>query len=422
LRSPRHFGLVLAALLAAVANVAFCGDAPGVTEVEGRRAPILLRHPTSSFGVYAFRGEAPVPIPFQIDERDLKNRFGLEHGQARVRDESPGSFDANDVVVFMNRDLGTRGDKAHLPKAAAWVEARVGPESSPLGFAYIGTFENPLPASSSAAAYCRYDPQSDRIYAERYAVAFGAPLPTHLAFVRSVGDFGENVLSSVRARGEARILGGLITLRRSEQDLRSTLQGYHEGAVRVIRHAKYWIELPLGFKARARVDLIFYRDFVEGRATAKVMIPPRLIPADGDLTAYFDFLDLSGARLLTQDHTISDPVDGHMTESKRRLADRPAGWAALLMPHEQSFLLGLRLGGALQKLDRQLYFEDTGGTDRLGNKPAMGFRLSRVSRLDTGEHDLVVSAMLLDGSNPENVTRAANLLVSPPELAVTVLP
>ncbi len=399
------------------------GETPGVTDLEGRTVPSLLRRPTAALRVYAFHGEGPEPIPFQIDERDFRNRFAVDQGPGPIRDESPGILDANDEIVFVNRDLGSRGDPAKLPANATWLELRVGPEASPLGFAYVGAFAEP-PELETTANCCRYDFRADRVFAERYAVGFGKPLPTHLGFVQQIGDFGQNVLAAVRARGEARILGGLITLRRSDKDLRSELQGYREGPVRLIRHSKYWIVLPLGFKAMARVDLIFYRNFVEGRATAKVTIPPRLVPADGDLTAYFDFLDFSGARLMVQGRELSPPIDGHMTEAKRQMAGASAHWAALLLPNGRTFLLAMRLGGSLKKLDQRLYFVDGTNPDggRRENKTDFGFQLSGINRLDTGLHDLIVTAMLLDSTAPDEITKAASFALSPPEVTVSPLP
>ena len=60
----------------------------------------------------------------------------------------------------------------------------------------------------------------------------------------------------------------------------------------MIRRGRYWVPLPLGFRTSGRVDLIFYRDFIEGISFLKVKLSLRLVLADGELQAYFDFLDL----------------------------------------------------------------------------------------------------------------------------------
>lgn len=407
-----------------------CGSAraaappPGATEVEGRTAQALLARPNASFRAYAFHGGVARPIPFQVDERDDRRRFATEHGPSPMRDDSPGVFDENDVIVFMNRDLGERGTRRRLPAgAAAWIEVRVGASDDPLGFVYVGAFAGD-PPPPCATDYVDYAADRDEISAERYHVVFGGqPLPSALSFVRGKGEPGRNVLEGVRARGEARILGGLIKLHRTERDLFTVLEGYRAGPVRVIRHAKYWIGLPLGFKARAKVDLLFHRDFVEGRAAVKISIPPRLIPADGDLAAWFDFRGEEGARVLLDGSPPSEPVDGRMSDAKRRIAGRPARWAALLLPDGQAFLLAVRLEGSLRRLDQQLYFGDSPIPGASGAAVAsFGFKLGGVNRLDTGEQPLFVTAMLVDSTQLGDIQRAASLLLSPPETAASPIP
>ena len=64
-------------------------------------------------------------------------------------------------------------------------------------------------------------------------------------------------------------LGGLLNIRRTDKDLHARLYGYTQGPVRLIRRARYWFPLPFGLRARGRIDLIFYPDFVEGTAPSQ---------------------------------------------------------------------------------------------------------------------------------------------------------
>jgi hypothetical protein len=396
---------------------------PGVTLVEGRKLAAFQGQAIEAFRVYAFQGEAALPIPFQIDERDRRDRWVLDHGSNQQQNDFPGAFTENHAVVLMNRDLGRRGDLEHLPATAtAWAEIRIGSEAHPLGFAYVGLFDPLLSLEPHRPPYSRYDPTTDRVYAERYALEFGAPLPTHVAFVNQLGEFGTNAVAGVRVLGEVRFLGGLLTLRRSDKDIQSELSGYRAGPVRVIRRARYWIPLPLGFRTSGRVDLLFYRDFVEGTALVKIGIPPRLVLANGELTTYFDFLDMSGARLFLDGVQPSAPIDGHMTPAKQALSGQPAHWAALLLPDGRTVLLIVRLEGALQKLDQRLYFAETTDAETAsGGKPLFGFQFTRVNRLETGTHRLSVFAMVLDNTTPEEIRRTAHIFLSPPEVSVSVL-
>src|SRR5262245_14964584 len=364
--------LIPAAVLTAESQIAnLLSPLPGVSLVEGQQVSFLHHQPVVTFRVYAFHNNTLIPIPFQIDERDRRDRWVLDQGKQPNPDNPVGEFDGNDVIVLMNRDLGTRGDPAKLlGEATVWGEIRVGNEASPLGFAYVGSFNSPPPLSNNEPTSARYDPETDRVYAERYALEFRAPLPTHVAFVDQFNEFGTNTIAGVHAIGEVRFLGGLLTLHRTDADIQTEILGYRDGPVRVIRRARYWIPLPFGFRTSGQVDLLFYRDFAEGTALVKLKIPPRVIFADGDLLAYFDFLDLRGARLLLEGDPPSDPIDGSLTRTTQTLAGRSARWAALLLPHGGTMLLSVRLEGALQRLTQQLYFDDVRSeSNELGHMP-----------------------------------------------------
>lgn len=389
--------------------------------MEGRKASFLLHRPVASLRVYTFHDGKPAPIPFQVDERDRRERWILDQGTKPGVDESPGEFDSNDVVVIMNRDLGARGTVTALPSGATgWGEIRIGPETQPLGFAYLGSFDHPPPLSESASPAARYEPETDRVYAERYALEFRAPLPRHVAFVSRLGEFGENTVAGVHAVGEVRFVGGLFTLRRTDSDIQSELLNYRNGPVRAIRRARYWIPLPFGFHTTGRVDLLFYGDFVEGSAQVKLKIPPSLILADGELQTYFDFLHFDDARLLLEGSSPSDPAPDHETSANQALTGRPARWAALRLPDGRIVLFVVRLEGALQNLEQQVYFKETAPTEGAGSgQPLFGFQFSRVSRLETGTHRLSAFAAVLDNVSPEEIATAARFFLSPPEVSVT---
>src|SRR5215831_17888906 len=244
---------------------------PGVSLVEGPQAPFLQRQPIAAVCVYAFHEKTPVPIPFQIDERDHNERWVLDQGTAEDHRSSSGEFADNHVLVIMNRDLGSRADPAQLPAGATvWGEIRVGTDESPLGFAYVGVFAHAPAPAPTEQVYVRYEPQTERVYAERYALEFRGPFPTHVAFVDHLGEFGTNTVAGVRTVGDVRFLGGVLHLHRTDADIKVEPLGYRSGPVRVVRRGRYWVPLPLGFRTSGRVDLLFYRDFMEGISFLKV--------------------------------------------------------------------------------------------------------------------------------------------------------
>jgi len=419
------FALLGVSLLAGSSLFAATPDKPhpGISLLEGKSAALFLQHPLAAFRVYAFHAGAAALIPFQLDERDRRDRWVLDQGSHPNTDDVPGIFDDNDALVLMNRDLGERGDLSRLPSGATlWGEVRVGPVQEPLGFAYVGIFAQSSQPLASTNMPAHYEEATDRVYAERYTLEFQAPLPKHIAFVEKQGEFGVNTVAGVRAEGEVRLFGGLITLHKTDADIQAELLGYKNGPVRTIRRARYWIPLPLGFRTTGRVDLLFYRNFVEGSALLKINIPPSLVLARGELQTYFDFLRQDGARVLLEGESPSEPIDGHMTAKKQALVGRPARWAALLLPEGKTVVFIVRLTGALQRMEQQFYFDEVAAPSVPGSgRPLFGFQFSRVDRLETGTHRLAVFAYVLDSVNPEDIHTVVNLFLSAPEVEVSLL-
>lgn len=394
---------------------------PGASVLEGRRAAVLVGRKNTSFRAYAAHGGKVEPIPFQVDERDPRDRWIAERGPHPNLDDAVGVFDDNDGIVFMNSDLGDRALPRALPKGASrWAEVRIGTSERPLGWIYVGTFAEPPPPSGTDLV--RYDAARNRAYGQSYAIGIDAPLPTHVGFVDRLGELGENHLGALRVRGEARILGNLIRLKRTEEDIQATIYSHKDGPVRAIRRGQYWIRLPLGFRARGKVDLLFYRDFVAGEAIAKIRIPPRLVPADGDLTAYFDFIGLDGARLLAGGDGPAPIVDGKMSRGEVAARGDSRTSATLLLPDGRAFLLAIRREGALAKLDQSLFYEDRARDGKApGGRPSFGFQLSGVGRLETGEHKITVTGMILPNGDPEVIRLATRMLLEPPSVAASEL-
>ncbi len=207
---------------------------PGMIVLEGHSLPFLHQYPLSQIRIFAFRPPVLTFVPFQIDERDRCGRWVIKVGPRPSQDDQPGRFDPNDAIIFLRRDMGKRAPAAVFP-AGRWHEARLGSNEIPLGFVYIRVgVQSAQPIRSGLV---RYDPQHHHIYAEGYSVAFDTPLPSHLAFVDSPGDLGQNLISHISVDAEVSFLGGLLKIRRTDKDLHARLYGYTQGPVRVIRRA-----------------------------------------------------------------------------------------------------------------------------------------------------------------------------------------
>ncbi len=373
---------------------------PGAIVLEGSALPFLSGLSLSQMQVFTFRHAALTPIPFQIDERDRRGRWVIKAGPRPSQDDQPGRFDSNDAIVFLRRDLGKRATAAAF-SAGSWHEVRLGSHETPLGFVYIRV--GVQSTQPTRPGFIRYDPQQDHVYAEGYSVAFDTPLPSHLAFVDSPGDLGQNLISHIGVEAEVDFLGGLLNIRRTDKDLHARLYGYTQGPVRLIRRARYWFPLPFGLRARGRIDLIFYPNFVEGTALVKLKIPPRFILVDGEVSTYFNFLNFGQAQLL---HTDEAPV--REEQSPR--------WAALQLPTGQTLLLVMRLEGGLQQLEQQTYFSNTGPPH--SGQPSFGFHFSNIARLAAGRYRLSAFGVLLETTDPEVIRSTAAFFLSPPPVRV----
>ena len=408
--SPIRLAFLIACLLTTLPASLRAGEAapthspqPGAIVLEGQSLPFLYRQSLSQIQVFAFHSAALTPIPFQIDERDRRGRWVIKAGPRPSRDDQPDRFDPNDAIIFLRRDMGQRAPAAAFPTGATrWHEVRLGSQEAALGFVYIRVGTQ---ASQPARPFSvRYDPQHDHVYAERYSLAFDTPLPSHLAFVESPGELGQNLISGVAVAAEVSFLGGLLNIRRTDKDLHARLYGYTQGPVRLIRRVRYWFPLPFGLRARGRIDLIFYPDFVEGTALVKLKIPPRLVLADGELSAAFDFLNFGQAQLLQ-----ADELSLGEEQSPR--------WAALQLPTGQTLLLVTRLEGGLQKLTQRTYFSNAGPPH--SGQPSFGFHFSNIARLAAGTYRLSAFGVLLETTDPERIRSTAAFFLSPPPAIVT---
>lgn len=399
-------------LLPLIALVAFATGAeafPGASLVDGKLGAALLGHPTTGFRGYAFGEDGkPKEIPLQVDELTDNDRWALDHGVKVGGDERPGVFDPNDAVVIRNRDLGARGEAARLPAgAASWVEVRVGAESSPLGFAYVGVF--PDVAAPEASAHVRYDAKSDRVLADEYALKFDTILPNHVAFVDSIGELGESFVSATHAKGEAYLLGGMFHFARSEADMKEEVEGYRVGAVRAIRRGQYDVPLPLGFHASGRVEFIFYSDFLEITGRLRLKYPAWVAGADGGLSGFVEIPPSVKARAIWDPAMVKKSAVPMATPN-------PSGrsYAALVFEDGDVLVLAIRLDGGLRKMDQRFFFESRKGEK---NK-VFGFEVSEASRLEAGIHPFTLVAAFLRAPSEKQILETAQILASPPRVAV----
>jgi len=369
----------------------------------------MLGHRAASFRGYAFgKDGTATEIALQVDEVTDSDRWALDHGTKAGGDERPGIFDPNDAIVILNRDLGARGDRKALPSgAASWLEVRVGKEASPLGYAYVGVF--PLAKEPKPSEHVRYDFETDRVLADRYALKFDTVLPNHVAFVEKVGDLGESFVTATHAKGEAYLLGGMFHFERSESDMKEEVEGYRAGPVRAIRRGQYDVPLPLGFHASGRVEFLFYADFLEITGRLRLKYPAWVAGADGGLSGFVEIPPSVKARPIWDPQMIqksSVPVAVPNASGN--------SYAALVFENGDALVLAVRLEGGLRKMDQRFYFEAKKGQ----KNRVFGFEVSEASRLEAGIHPFTLVAAFLHSPNEKEIVETAEILASPPPIAV----
>lgn len=361
------------------------------------------------------------PIPWQLDERDASGSFVLEHGAVPNLDDPPGVVDANDLILFMASDLGQRAADHALPLgcvSATEVEA-TDPRTGSRGWAYLLRF--PYAAPQSSTSYVHYDAAADRLDGASVALAFARGTPRVLAH-RS-GEDEVNLLDRMKIRASASFLWGLVTLRRTEDDVLTLPVAWHAGPIRIIRRQSVWIRL--GWRWRTpifAVDTFFNRDFAEMPVTLHLNFSPRLLFGKVAIRVSLDFRDLRGWQVETADGG-RVAVDGTMSADKSAFARQEGRWFALHGP-DLTLAQTLTLSPSLSGVRPRLYYRESLAADDppesvRGALPEIGYTLTAWDQVSSGDHWFAANAYALP--REQDVGEFMDLLHAPLRVAVRPL-
>jgi hypothetical protein len=405
-------------LLLAGRAAAFSDDrASEIVTVEGRRTPAALGTRVDHLALYAAHSGVLQPIPFQVDERDAEGEIVLPNGpEARV-DESPGVLDENDLIVFVAGDAGER-----FPGAPGTEVAVRDSDSGKTAWVYLRAHDAIAPRATRDDV--DYDPRSDSIYGARYTVRFGQSVPWYFAFADGKHRDGVNLLDRLKARVEARILWGLFTFRRDENDVRMTTVAYKDGPVRVIRRERIEVHIGYGLDSPSIVADDFYTaDAVEGPVIVRLPFSLRYVFADLTVRIYLDFRSLPGYSVVAGGLPQPLPVDCSHPAELEISQDSGPSWFALRGPAGTLMHL-LRVGPTLDGLHRALYYRvDPGGSDspesQPGLCPGIGYTLTHWNGMGRGAHELGLVMRALPGATPGDERRLLASFVKPLDVEVT---
>lgn len=308
-------------------------------QVEGSQMPTLCGQRIEDIRVFAFQGDSLAPIPFQIDERDRAGNLVFPEGVEKSRDPDP-TFDENDLLLFMARDLGPMVYAPQTKKGEAFnLSLKVrDPLDGSAGWAYV--LCSPNPPSLSPETYVRYTIENGKIdnvdtpfYSIRYP--WGAFYSDTLFLYPATGVRSANLVDRFKARGTFTLFFSLIKLRITEEQMGAKVAAYRTGPIRIVRRVKYWADFGLGLRSpQFQADIIYYDTLLTAPITTR--IPARLdlvcSQAYGDIGTDYNH-HAYGMIFKNSNNPEGTLVDGRMSPQELRLDLRPDEWR--LMTGEQ---------------------------------------------------------------------------------------
>jgi hypothetical protein len=167
-------------------------------------------------------------------------------------DEDPAGksvFDANDVIVFLARDVGDR-NRAEVAQLGAQkiVELEVtDPVDATRGWTYIAYFESDAP-SRSDTRYVRYEASELRVIGPDHEFRYS---PQDIMVLDDFRVGGVSIFAGNRIRGKVKAgLGPLtIDVEFSEKSIEGYNLGYIEGPVRIIRRSVEHVRTKSGIES-----------------------------------------------------------------------------------------------------------------------------------------------------------------------------
>lgn len=224
-------GTIMAASSAPEASTLATIRAEDPVEVSGSALASLAGVPIAELAVYAFDGSTWAPIPFQIDEVDASGAYTSTEDRL---------VDANDVLVFMARDLGVGAPVSEWPAdAQARTHYRqalraVDPLSDASGIVYV---YRSTTLARSATSYVAWDQNAQSLTTPVFSTGFDPANFIGLANLSLHG--GPDVLDRQKTRIAVKVFG--LTLNYDEEQISSnfgipaTISFPVQGPVRVIR-------------------------------------------------------------------------------------------------------------------------------------------------------------------------------------------
>ncbi len=297
--------------------------------VKGSQVPALLGAPVVNFSGVACYGDAIRPVTVQVDEVNLENRVTTPDPKSRLaKDDQPGILDTNDELLFMLKDAGNACPPEKLARARgtlAEVKLTAHHLKEPV-YVYVLAGDT---AVAPGQPLVRFDSEQQIAWAGGYSWGYdkNQPFMTNRMVFSDMRDRGqEDVLDRLKVRINVKSLGSLISMKITEDNITSVVDGLKAGPLRVTREHTIKIHSVPGFEITA---LVAFQHFERlWRANVRILMPKSaaMFVSSMDVAFLHDFTDLRGIRLATSALPAGTLIDGKMLDAEKTIEFGPDPW------------------------------------------------------------------------------------------------
>lgn len=283
-------------------------------------------HAIANLRLMAFTGGSLKAVPFQIDEKTPDGDYVMKRTDGSV-DKDNGLFDSNDELVFMAKDSGGKGDPGSSGiSAESWDEIRLrDPKTGETGWAYLVAFAQDPPALSPIK-YMKYEQKAghDELTSPYYTLHFpkGDVFIRNIMIHTSAGGNGKDFMDRIKMRLGVSVLGGAVSIDRTEEDFANKVLGIIVGPVRIIRQTETRLVLIFSLKSPAAiVNGSFYPSKFEFPSMLSLPFRMDLVASDAFLRQGWDLnKNAIGMKFYSNLCPGGVTFDGKMSPEETRLA------------------------------------------------------------------------------------------------------
>ena len=228
---------------------------PDPVIMHGTLARAMINRPIANLRLYAFLDGVFEPIRYQIDEVTERGDMVFTEGPHPNKELGNGTFDAQDLLIFMAKDTGDKVTKDAwrlIEGHTAGLEIEItDPITSEKGWCYLMYFDSKTPARSSLPAYVSFDYTNNTIESKYYAVKFiispkgeRSLVYENVRMKKEAGANEKNFIDRFKIRPKVKLLFGSMTISFNEERVDSKVLAYKRGPVRVVRRVEQYAVVP----------------------------------------------------------------------------------------------------------------------------------------------------------------------------------